>query len=150
MISAVEIARDMTHEKAAELVTAMSSKTALRKAFDLAGIDSRGLERIQKKLDEYKVELDERREEEEKRAQAIESSRDEAIRYLENLGFTAEDLLASRKSKGPRKRAIYQVENEDGEKVEIEAAVAGKPPKLLAEHMNRTGMSREDCFVRDA
>lgn len=152
MASAVEIAKSMSQDQADEVVAVMSSKTALRKAFDMTNMDLTGVERIRRKLDEYQGELEARAEEERSKERAIEENRDKAQEFLRKLGLSPEDLLKKKgrgPAKGARPRAIYKVEDESGNEKEIEAAIAGKPPKALAEYMARTGKSREECMLRE-
>lgn len=153
MASAVEKARQMDQTQAKELVDILTSKMALRKAFGLAGVDRKTLERIQTKVSDYEQEIAAQEEAEQEKKLNVEKNRDEAMDILKQMGLSPEDLISKsrKKSSGTssvRPRAIYQIETPEGETKEIEAAVAGRTPKLLAEYMERSGKSREECMVR--
>lgn len=105
MASAVEKAREMDEDQARELVGIMTSKMALRRAFELAGVNRKTLERIQSKVGEYEQEITAQEEEQHERKIAIDKNREEAMAMLSQMGLRPEDLVPKPRKKRSTSRS---------------------------------------------
>lgn len=151
--------RVYTQEDVDSLVHIMTSKMRIRNLFDAHEIKAATVEKMVSKLSDYAKELTER----EARMQEIESDiqekRNRVHEFAATLGLSPDQLMANQSSKskstastgGPAKkraRAIYRIEDENGNPIEIETSAAGRARKDLADYMERTGKTRQECEVK--